>query len=106
MRGSSNTAVPTAAIAKARRRGSIIATGSVGIDNAVPKPACRIMVHFCSLPRHHLNVEHRPASFYGRISQRHDQVYGFAAAFAAGAGVSLTRFRPFPDEDEALDGQP
>ena len=46
MHGSSNTAAPTAAIAKAPRRGSIIATGNVGIDNAVPRPACRIMVHF------------------------------------------------------------
>jgi hypothetical protein len=46
MHGSSNTGAPTTAIAKARRRGSIIATGSVGIDNAVPRPACRIMVHF------------------------------------------------------------
>jgi hypothetical protein len=44
--GSSNTDVPTAAIAKARRRGSIIATGSAGIDNDVLRPACRIMVHF------------------------------------------------------------
>jgi hypothetical protein len=46
MHGSSNTGVPTAAIAKARRRGSIIATGSVGIDNAGLRTACRIMVHF------------------------------------------------------------
>jgi hypothetical protein len=46
MHGSSNTGAPTAAIAKAPRRGSIIATGNVGIDNAVPRPACRIMVHF------------------------------------------------------------
>jgi hypothetical protein len=46
MHGSSNTAAPTAAIAKAPRRGSIVATGNVGIDNAVPRPACRIMVHF------------------------------------------------------------
>jgi len=46
MLGSSNTGVPTAAIAKARRRGSIIATGSVGIDNAGLRTVCRIMVHF------------------------------------------------------------
>jgi hypothetical protein len=46
MHGSSNTGVPTAAIAKAPRRGSIIATGSAGIDNASLRPACRIMVHF------------------------------------------------------------
>jgi hypothetical protein len=46
MHGSSNTAVPTAATAKARRRGLIIATGSVGIDNAGLRPSCRIMVHF------------------------------------------------------------
>jgi hypothetical protein len=48
-------------------------------------------------------MEHRLASLCWHIVQKHDPVYGSAAASAAGAGVSSTRFRPFPDEDEALD---